>query len=568
MKDLHDEFKAIWLAHDLPESFLSNIEFTGIPDQAVYSSFRLGVAASISIGLSGLSAAYLHFLRTGIAQKVTVDARHAVLSCHSQAYYTTDGTVPSGDTWDTIAGLYRTKENGWVRIHTNFPHHRVGVLSILGIPDTPSSPATKETVRATIARWDAQELEDACAERGMCVFRMRSLEEWDASPQGRAVAALPIVDVRPIAATGTAPGTGSGSSAGDNPNPTDIHIRGLHQTPNPTRPLSGLRILDLSRVLAGPVAGRTLAAHGAQVLLVTSPSFPDLPLLDVETSLGKRTVQIDVEQSDGRQTLTALARDADVFLQAYRPGALQGKGFGVGDVVRMKMDAAGVGKGKQEGILSGGIVYASLSAWGWDGPWAGRRGFDSLVQTATGFNYDEGAVFMYYHNQNNAQGIERDGIVPRPLPMQALDHAAGYFLAFGVHVALIKALRSGGSHEVRVSLAGVGRWVRSLGRLRLDSFTEKLPVLPKNAEDEEIKRLSIEWCERRGTSLPIRSVSSSVSGTPETVQKPRRKMTALRHAAVLAKTPVREGILAADAGGNGDWGAPMRLDADAAVWVE
>jgi crotonobetainyl-CoA:carnitine CoA-transferase CaiB-like acyl-CoA transferase len=198
-------------------------------------------------------------------------------------------------------------------------------------------------------------------------------------------------------------------------------------------PLDGLRVLDLTRILAGPVAGRTLAGYGADVLLLNSPRLPNIEAI-AATSCGKLSAHLDLDEAGGPAALAQLVRGADVFMQGYRPGALAARGFAPADVA----------------ALSPGIVAVSLSAYGSAGPWAGRRGFDSLVQTATGFNAAEAEAF------GSAE--------PRALPLQVLDHAAGYLLAFGAQAALWRQAQEGGSWHVQVSLAGVGRWLRGLGR--------------------------------------------------------------------------------------------------------
>ncbi|KDR82409.1 hypothetical protein GALMADRAFT_237704 [Galerina marginata CBS 339.88] len=508
--DLPSALRSIWTSHGLPEGFLHNLKLIGDPDNAVPSSFRLGLAAQISIGLSGLSAAYVHYLRTGIEQDVVVDARHAVLSFHSEAWYTINDTFQEGDVWDSIAGQYPTKNEEWVRIHTNFPHHRTGILSILSIPDHPT-PATRSDVARTLEKWDATEFEDECGRQGMCAFKLRTREEWDETMQGKVVKGYNVVDVTKVGEA-----------------PKKIIDKEC------MRPLDGVKALDLSRVLAGPVAGRALAALGAQTLLITSPCLPSLPLLDVETSLGKRTTQLDLTSTQDADKLEKLVQGADVFLQAYRPGGIAGRGFGVDDVIKIRSESR-----------DGGVVYASLRAWGWDGPWADRRGFDSLVQTATGFNADEGTAFQAFM-ASQGKGTQW---VPKPLPMQALDHAAGYLLAFGINVALARMITKGGSHEVRVSLAGVGQWVRSLGRIDpLKAFGPAAQAFPKRTWplQGELAALSTTWVERQG--------KDGGQG---------RRMTALRQPAVLGVTPVREGAMPAGS----DWGAPMRLDADDPVWV-
>ncbi|KAH9924639.1 CoA-transferase family III domain-containing protein [Epithele typhae] len=276
---------------------------------------------------------------------------------------------------------------------------------------------------------------------------------------------------------------------------------GSHLIPHP---LQGIRVLDLTRVLAGPVCGRTLAAHGADVLWITSPSLPALPLLDIDTSRGKRTTQLDLNATKDREQLSYLIHDSDVFLQAYHPGGLANKGFGVEDAARARP----------------GIVYASLTAYDWDGPWKERRGFDSLVQTATGFNVAEAEAYAAF------TGAEFEP--PRPLPMQALDHAAGYLLAFGIQAALCKTITEGGSWEVRVSLAAVAQWI---------AFGEGRPLPPRSMDDEELSRIVVE--------IPVISAQG----------EPQKAMKAIRHSAVLSATPVQEGE------------APMRLDSHPPQWL-
>ena len=202
------------------------------------------------------------------------------------------------------------------------------------------------------------------------------------------------------------------------------------------RPLAGLRVLELSRVIAAPLAGRTLAAHGADVLWITSPNLPDLPGLDRDFARGKRTASLDLNIPADADKLRHLIKSADVFLQSYRPGSLEAKGFGP-EAVR---------------AINPGIVYATMSAWGTKGPWAKRRGFDSLVQTVSGMNVEEAI----------AAG---KGEPAMATPVQALDHAGGYLLAFGVMAALLRRSREGGSYVVSVSLAQVMSWLVALGRL-------------------------------------------------------------------------------------------------------
>ncbi|KAI9064626.1 CoA-transferase family III [Trametes sanguinea] len=485
--------EALWHSLRLPADALPRLRLTERPDPAVNSSFKLGTATQTAIGLSGLAAAEFHRLRTGIEQDVTVDARHAVLECKSEAYYSIDGDDGQKFAlFDELAGVYRTKDNSYVRIHTNFPHHKQAILDILGCEPSRAS------IAEAMLQWNAVEFETEAANRKAVATALRSFSDWDAHPQGLALADTPPVMLLKVSA--------------------DAPKRNV--AGQPTRPLEGIRVLDLTRVLAGPVCGRTLAAHGADVLWITSPKLPALPNLDVDTSRGKRTTHLDLDDSTDRETFASLVKDADVFLQAYRPGGLAGKGFGVEDVVSMRP----------------GLVYASLCAYGWEGPWRSRRGFDSLVQTATGFNVAEAETYAAYTGDNDAPRP----LPPKPLPMQALDHVAGYMLAYGIQAALHKTVTEGGSWEVRVSLAAVGRWIRSLGQLDpVVAFNDGPPLPPRSMEDPEVSRFAVKVKQVKG----------------DKASSEQRTMTAVGHAAKLSATPVREGE------------APMRLDAHAAEWL-
>lgn len=379
------------------------LQVTGA-EPALPSSFRVDAAAAASIGAAGLAAEAIWRHRTGKGQGVSIDIRHAAAEFRSERYLRIDGQEPK-DPWDPIAGAYPTAD-GWVRLHTNFPHHRDGILKLLGCGNT------REDVAAALRRRKAEEFETAAWKAGMCVSAYRSFAQWDAHPHAQALAALPPLRLERLRDAAPIP-----------------------FAPNPTRPLEGVRVLDLTRVIAGPVAGRTLAAHGAEVLYVASPNVANLPNLIADTGRGKRACAIDLETEQGRAQLRALVEQADIFLQSYRPGALARHGFGPAQVAAMRP----------------GIVVATLSAYGEVGPWAGKRGFDSLVQTSTGFN----------HAEAEAAGTAS----PKPLPCQALDHASGYLLALGAMAARLRQAKEGGSWKVGVALATTGTWLRGLGRI-------------------------------------------------------------------------------------------------------
>ncbi|KAI9026794.1 III protein [Hyaloraphidium curvatum] len=370
------------------------------------SSFRVDAAAAASIGAAAAAAEAVWRHRTRERRAVSVDLRHAAAEFRSERLITLAGKPPP-DPWDPLAGAYRTAD-GWVRVHTNFPHHRAGILRLLDLPDT----AKRDDVAAALLARKAEEFETAAADAGMCVAAYRTHEQWLSAPQSQAQHAQTPILITPIA-----------------PSPP------LPFSANPTRPLSGLRVLDLTRIIAGPVAARTLAAHGASVLSVTSPHLPNIPSLLPDTNRGKRACHIDLETPEDTEKLKDLVREADVFLQSYRPGSLSSRGFSPESLAALKP----------------GIVVAQLSAYAPGGPWEHRRGFDSLVQTATGINADEAAAF----------GSD----APRPLPCQALDHGAGQLLALGIAAAKLRQATEGGSWLVRVSLQGTAEWLKSLGRI-------------------------------------------------------------------------------------------------------
>ena len=374
------------------------------PDELYPTAYRVTEAAAESIGGASVAVAAFDRLRTGREQTVGIDRRHAAVAFRSERLFRLAGRVPDSP-WGPIAGTYRTADDGWVQIHANFPHHEAGSLAVLGL-DAPD----RDAVAAAVGSWEAQALEDALAAAGMCASRQRSTDDWLAHPQGQALGGLPLLDVQPI-----------GSAPAEIPEPTG------------DRPLSGVRVLDLTRVIAGPVAGRFLAAHGAEVLKVDAAHLPQIDPLVVETGPGKRSCLLDLREPEDRGRLVALVREADVVIDGYRPGALGAVGLSPEALAAERP----------------GLVVVDLSAYGPVGPWAGRRGFDSLVQTATGITATGSRVF----------GTDR----PHPLPCQALDHGTGYLAAFGVVDALLRRAADGGSWRVRVSLARTRHWLERLG---------------------------------------------------------------------------------------------------------
>jgi crotonobetainyl-CoA:carnitine CoA-transferase CaiB-like acyl-CoA transferase len=444
MQSPREILRDIWTSAGGDPAALDTVTLTGAEPQ-LPSSFRVAASAQASIAATGLAAAQVWQLRSGQSQDVAVDMRHAVVECRSERYLRVDGKPP-GPTWDAIAGIYKTGDRRFVRLHTNFRHHRDAVCKVLNCKPE------RDEVQAALMQWDAEAFETAAYAGGCVVAMMRSHEEWSASPHARALAELPLVSIEKI-----------GEAA---PKPW----------PKGDRPLANVRVLDLSRVIAGPVAGRSLAAHGADVLLISGPDLPAIPWLTIDTGRGKLSTFVELKSEQGRDVFRGLLAQADIISQGYRPKSIAALGFSPEQAAR----------------LNPGIVYVSMSAYGHAGPWAERRGFDSLVQTSTGFNHAEG----------QAAGV--DG--PKELPAQMLDHATGYLMAFGAMIAKARQSREGGSWHVRVSLAQTGRWLWNLGRVA-DGF-----------ETEDLKSETV---------MPFIEEIPSGFG-------PLRSVT---HSAVLSKTP-------------------------------
>jgi crotonobetainyl-CoA:carnitine CoA-transferase CaiB-like acyl-CoA transferase len=372
-------------------------------DPQLPGRFRVAAAAAASIGATTLAAGELLRARGGDPGPVSIDARHAAIAFRSERYLRVNGSSP-GDIWAPLSGDYPAVD-GWVKLHCNYPRHATAVTTALDVP------ADREAVADAVATRTAQQVEEAVLAAGGAAAAMRSPTDWHSHPAGRAARLIPLVDIERIGET-DAPRT----------------------LPNADRPLAGVRVLDLTHVIAGPACGRVLAAHGADVLHVGAAHLPTVAPLVVDHGFGKRTCHLDLRTEDGQQTLRALIADADVLIQSYRPGTLAARGFGPADLAKLRP----------------GIITLDLSAYGHSGPWRDRRGFDSLVQMACGIA-DDGARVL---------GVEE----PRPLPAQALDHGTGWLGAFGIITALRRSLAEGGSWQLRVALARTAAWLDDLGR--------------------------------------------------------------------------------------------------------
>ena len=408
----HHFLSSFWGAAGGDATALEQVRFTGAGD--LPSVFGVTDFAAASMAAAGLAVAELtrSLTRTPSGPaRVQVDRRQASfwfgLSVRPQAW-----ELPP--IWDAVAGDYRARD-GWIRLHTNAPHHRAAALDVLQVE--PSRAAVAHAVQG----WAAQDLEAAVVARGGCAGAMQSWRQWQQHPQGRAVLQEPLLHWQ---ATGAA-------ARGDWPF-------------DPQRPLAGIRVLDMTRVLAGPVATRFLANLGADVLRIDPPDW-DEAVLEPEITIGKRCARLDLRAPAGRQQCEDLLQGADMLVHGYRSDALDRMGLGAEARQRLRP----------------GLIDVSLDAYGFTGPWKARRGFDSIVQMSMGFA-EQG---------QRSAGADR----PVPLPVQALDHATGYLMACAAVRALQRRAADGVGSIVRASLARTGAVLMAAGVGDVDTTSALAP---------------------------------------------------------------------------------------------
>jgi hypothetical protein len=423
--------RELWTGIGGEADFLNNLEITGSGD--LPSVFAVSDVAAASIGVAGLGIAELIATRFGDMPRVYVDRRLSSiwfgLSVRPQGW-------PLPPLWDPLSADYEAKD-GWIRLHMNAPHHRDAAMSVLKVA------AGKEAIAREARHWKTNDLETAVVEAGGCAATMRSVAEWKAHPQGQAVGSEPLLDHR-ILQSGC-----------------QYDWNGSRQ-----RPLEGLRVLDLTRVLAGPVATRFLAGFGAEVLRIDPPWW-DEPVVVLEVALGKRCARLNLRQSANRALFERLLQEADVLVHGYRPDALARLGF---DADRRRK-------------ICPGLVDVTLDAYGWAGPWKGRRGFDSLVQMSSGIA-DAGMKQL---------GKNR----PTPLPVQALDHSVGYLLAAAAIRGLTNRFETDAGFEARASLA------RMAALLIQRPFVGNEPIAPEGPNDLSEHVEETAWGPARRIKPPV-----------------------------------------------------------------
>jgi Arc/MetJ family transcription regulator len=389
---------ALWAGAGGDPRVTERLAITG-PTVVLPSTFAVTATATAAIAAATMGVAELARHDGDIA----IDTRHAAAAVRSERYLRLVATELATP-WDPIAGDYPTAD-GWIRLHTNYVHHREAVLRVLGVPED------REAVGQAVRDWAGEPLERAVLAAGGCAATMFNRTEWRRHPHGERVRDEPVLGFERI-----------GTSEPEPYVVTDL-----------ARPLRGLRVLDLTHVLSGPVATRFLASWGADVLRVETPGFEEIERVVIDVGFGKRSCGLDLRSPAGREAFDSLVATADVVVHGYRPGALAGLGYGPAALAARRP----------------GLVISGLSAYGSAGPWGGRRGFDSLVQMSAGIA-DEGG---------RATGADR----PVPLPCQLLDHATGYLVALGAVRGLMRRSTDGGSWNATASLARTAAWLDDLG---------------------------------------------------------------------------------------------------------
>lgn len=375
----------------------------GADAPAVATAFAADEAAAAALAAGAAEAAAIWKIRTGQDQSVAVAAREAGASLVSFLMMRFDDAAraPVREPITTAAQtFYRCGDGRWVFLHQSFDNG-AGVLSVLGCDDT------REAVTAAVAGWKAQDLEDAFARAGVCGAMVRSPEAWDATDQARILAGTPVVEVIRVADGPPVPFADDADA-----------------------PLAGVRVLDLTRVLAGPACARTLAAYGAEALNIAGPGLPFVPPFVADTGHGKRSALLDLKAAVDRERLLALVDGADVFAQGYRSGAMERLGLSADDLIARRP----------------GLIHVSINCYGHDGDWARRPGWEQLAQTVSGMAH--------------VQGGDGD---PTLLHAALNDYCTGYLAAFGTLIALRRRAVEGGSWTVRASLTRTAMWARSLG---------------------------------------------------------------------------------------------------------
>ena len=379
-------------------------------DPVFSARFRIGETTANILAGVGVAVTDIHEMKTGRRQKVAIDVRHAAATCQSSKLMRRPTPEGKWETMDSpsmahmrsITQPWQTKDGRWYLPHFNLPHLHDRVIGVL------KCESNADAVAKAVAKWDSHDLEEAVAEARACGSIVRSNKEWLAHPHGKVLSGKPLVEITKIGDTDPIP------------------------FPKGDRPLSGIRVLDLTRILAGPIAARTLAENGADVLMVAAKHLPQVPEHVMDTSHGKRSCFLNLNQPGDVATIKKLVQNADVFSQGYRPGIMDKHGLSPEQLAKVRP----------------GIIYLSISAYGHGGPFSNRGGWEQIAQCATGICLDNGDAR------------------PKLLPASACDYTTGYNGAYGVLLALARRAREGGSYHVRVSLCRSGMYIYKQGHVR------------------------------------------------------------------------------------------------------
>ena len=408
----------------------SGFRITGADSPRV-STLRMASANAVAMLAAGAGVAAIWRERTGRSQQLSVEVERALHAAHS-IYYLAQGGMRRNPSVDSVLHEYfRTADDRWIWIVAGHHrgHHLDAALDVLKAQHNPKS------VAEHVAKWNALELEDAMASaRVPCGFA-RTDTEWAQHPQGQWLADRPLIEITKIA---------------DSP-PQPLPALPSRQS---DRALAGVRVLDAAHIIAGPCAARCFAEHGADVMRITPPQFPDPVHAILDTTIGKRSAWMDMTQPGERDAMTALVKGTDVMVESWRPGSLDKFGFSA----------------EQSAQLRPGLIYVSVSAYGDGGPWGRRGGFDQVAQGVTGMAINEAL--------DGKPRLAKTGTVA--------DYITGYLAAAGAYAALLRRMREGGSWHVKVTLAGAVMWLQKFGRLPFTDADLRAPyadsVEPELAE--------------------------------------------------------------------------------------
>ena len=401
-------------------------------DPVIDSNFKLGEVAAAAHASVGVGVNDIWELKTGRRQKIQISVRSAAASLRSNKYIKIRHA--NGEYYNLIDkehefnrrlnGIYRAKDGRWVLPHFGLNHLRDRMLRLLqACPD-------QSSISRAVLKWDAIDLENAIANFNLCGGMIRTNSEWLSESHGKVLSKKPVIEIIKIGPSDPEP------------------------IPNGNRPLSGIKVLDLTRILAGPIAARTLAEHGADVLMVTAENLPQVHAYVADTSHGKRSCFIDIKKNGGTRELKNLVIGADIFSQGYRPGAMEKLGFGPEELSEIRP----------------GLIYLSINCYGFDGVFSDRGGWEQIAQIMTGLTTQEAGIAKMSS--------------PSLLPVAANDYITGYLGAYGALLALARRAKEGGSYHVRVSLCQTAMMIYRNG-------TIPNGLAPKDLSLREIEDLSI-----------------------------------------------------------------------------